>query len=62
MTPAVSPSFVARDRVTYLRNSLGWCYADKALGAIVVLRFAIWHVGLQYYYLRHPSYGRTAGW
>lgn len=39
-----------------LGNPLNWCNADKALlVALVVLPFAVWHVGLQYYYLQHPE-------
>jgi hypothetical protein len=39
-----------------LGNPLNWCNADKALlVALVVLPFATWHVGLQYYYLQHPD-------
>src|SRR5262249_26276009 len=37
-------------------SPLDWCNADKALlVACVVLPFAVWHVGLQYYYLTHPE-------
>jgi adenylate cyclase len=39
-----------------LGNPLNWCNADKALlVACVVLPFAVWHVGIQYYYLKHPD-------
>lgn len=39
-----------------LGNPLNWSNADKVLLiALVVLPFAVWHVGLQYYYLQHPD-------
>jgi hypothetical protein len=39
-----------------LGNPLNWCNADKALlVALVVLPFAVWHVGLEYYYLHNPD-------